>query len=72
MFNCGNCGTTSKPGEGQTKIVIERRPKKYLDADGYPVPPSKHVRTRTANSFTEIVKEIAVGLCCAAKLTPKV
>jgi hypothetical protein len=60
MFKCQKCGKQSKTYEGQTKVVLETRPKIY-----------ENVIRRGRKSFTvrsegsEIVKEIAVGPCCA-------
>ena len=31
MFNCEECGKTSKTGEKQSKVVVETRPKTYAN-----------------------------------------
>jgi hypothetical protein len=52
MFKCGKCGVLTKPGEGATTLVVERRDREYPQPDG------------EITRGWEIVKEILVGPCC--------
>ena len=57
MFKCQRCGAQSKPRQKQHHVVLETRPKTYVNGD----------RSETITKGTEIVKEEHIGDCCANK-----
>jgi len=58
MFLCENCFTTTKPGDGMTKVVTQTRRKEYRDFTGNVVGVGR-----------EIVREAKIGPCCREKIT---
>jgi hypothetical protein len=54
VFNCAQCNTTTQPGEGMHRLVIEDRLVDYRDADG-----------KVVGRGFETVRE--VGICQACK-----
>ena len=57
MFRCDGCKRTTDPGEKQTKMVVETRPRTYEE---------QSPKGRVTRSYgTEIVRSLNMGPCCA-------